>query len=124
MKLLKPYVSVVFAVLACAPFVACGKGESAGGKGEARGTGSVAQQVEATEPVGVPECDDYLAKYDRCISEKLSDASAQPKRSADMMRASWRQAAADPEARTGLAETCRVALKEAKISMKAYSCSW
>jgi hypothetical protein len=81
--------------------------------------------VAAAESIGVPECDTYLAKYDKCVSEKIPElARPQFKQSIETMRSAWRQAAANPMAKSGLAEGCKHALAAAKTSMGNYGCTW
>lgn len=62
------------------------------------------------EPIGVPECDEYLRLYAKCVEEKLPPAvqetSLQALRDS---REAWRKAASTPAGRKGLAEACRTA---------------
>jgi hypothetical protein len=75
--------------------------------------------------VGVPECDEYLAKYEKCVTEKVPEAARpQLKQSVETMRSSWKQAASNPVAKPGLAQGCKQALETAKTAMGAYGCSW
>src|SRR5688572_9437730 len=79
----------------------------------------------ASRSIGVAECDDYLTKYDECVSSKVPAADrAALRQSAVQMRTSWQEAARNPAVRTGLAHGCSRALESAKQSMVAYSCSW
>ena len=81
--------------------------------------------VSGENAVGVPECDEYLAKYEKCVSEKVPEAArAQLKQSVETMRNSWKQAASNPVAKSGLAQGCKQALETAKTSMGAYGCTW
>jgi hypothetical protein len=75
--------------------------------------------------VGVPECDEYLTKYEKCVTEKVPEAARpQLKSSVDTMRSSWKQAASNPVAKAGLAQGCKQALETAKTAMSAYNCTW
>jgi hypothetical protein len=40
------------------------------------------------------------------------------------MRTAWKQAAATPQGKAGLAQGCKMALDNAKTSMGSYGCSW
>jgi hypothetical protein len=103
---------VVMALLAC-------KKNKEGEKTE--GTSAAA----TGDAVGVPECDEYLTKYEKCVSEKVPEsARAQLKGSVDQMRSSWKQMASNPMTKAGLAQGCKQALETAKTSMSAYGCSW
>jgi hypothetical protein len=75
--------------------------------------------------IGVPECDAYIDKYARCISEKI------PKEQRQLMRKSlhrthdvWKKSAADPQARKTLGASCRDAMELAKKAMAAFECDW
>jgi hypothetical protein len=79
----------------------------------------------SAEKVGVPECDDYIAKYDACVSGKVPEmARAQYKAALDTLRSSWRQAASTPQGKAGLAAACKQATEQARAAMKAYNCSF
>ncbi len=77
------------------------------------------------DQIGVAECDDYLRKYESCLSDKIPEAARASLRSSlDATRASWRSAAATPEGRAGLAQACRAARDAARQTMSAYGCQW
>lgn len=79
----------------------------------------------AGDKVGVPECDEYIAKYEACINSKVPEAQrAMYKSSFDTMRKSWKDAAATPQGKAGLATGCKQALDTAKQSMSAFACAW
>ncbi len=108
--------SLVLMAVVLGALLACKK------KAKTEETGSGAQAVES---VGVPECDEYLTKYDKCLSEKVPEAARpQLKQSVESMRNAWKQAAANPMARPGLAEGCKHALDAVKSSMSSYGCTW
>lgn len=74
---------------------------------------------------GVPECDEYMSKYLACIDGKVPEAQrAMLRQSLDQAKAAWKQAAATPEGRQGLATGCKAATDAAKQAMQAYGCSW
>jgi hypothetical protein len=101
---------VVMALLACKKKEEKTEGTSAAATGDA---------------IGVPECDEYLTKYEKCVSEKVPEAArAQLKQSIDQMRSSWKQMASNPVTKGGLAQGCKQALETAKSSMGAYGCTW
>jgi hypothetical protein len=105
--------SLVLVAVVLGALLACKK------KAKTEATGTTAASV------GVPECDEYLTKYDKCLSEKVPEASRpQLKQSIETMRSAWKQAAANPMAKPGLAEGCKHALDAAKASMGSYGCSW
>lgn len=78
----------------------------------------------ATE-FGVPECDEYLTKYLGCVESKVPEAArGMVRQQLDATKASWKQAAATPEGRAGLATACKQALEATKQAMAAYGCTW
>jgi hypothetical protein len=111
---------VLFTALAAAAAVglaACG------------GTSAPASNAATTKPAmtgfGVPECDDYLTKYDACITSKVPEAArAMVRQQLDATKAQWQQAASTPEGKAGLATGCKMALDTARTAMQAYGCTW
>ena len=76
------------------------------------------------DSTGVPECDDYLSKYQACVDSKVPEsARATFKQSLDQTRAAWRSAITTPGGKNGLAAACTQARDAAKTSMAAYGCS-
>jgi hypothetical protein len=81
--------------------------------------------VLSSDKMGVPECDDFIAKYDACVSDKVPEAArAQYKTSIEQWRTSWRQLATNPNTKATLAGVCKQAAETARTSMKTYNCTW
>lgn len=109
--------SIAVGMCACAALPACKK--------EASSDSAPVAAASAALSVGIAECDEYLTKYERCVSEKVPEASrAQPRRSVEMMRAGWQQAALNAATKASTAQTCKQALETAKTTMAAYGCAW
>jgi len=101
---------VVVALLACKK------------KEEATSSSSSASTADA---VGVPECDEYLTKYEKCIKDKVPEAArTQMETAMKQTRDSWKKLAESPVTKAGLAQGCKQALETAKTSMTAYGCQW
>jgi hypothetical protein len=84
-----------------------------------------ASGAASTGEIGVAECDEYLAKVETCINERVpEDAKAMQRQSIEQVRNQWRQAATDATARAGLATGCKAALDSARSAMAAYGCEW
>ena len=78
-----------------------------------------------TDKIGVPECDDYIAKYEACVNGKVPEmARAQFNSAMKNARDAWRQAASTPQGKAGLAAACKQAAEQAKASMKPYGCDF
>jgi hypothetical protein len=77
------------------------------------------------DKIGVPECDDYIAKYEACLFGNVPAAArAQYESSLAQTRNSWRDLAADPQLRASLAQACKTATESARQSMKSTGCEF
>lgn len=77
------------------------------------------------EKIGVPECDEFIAKYDACVTGKVPEsARAQYKSTLDQWRSSWRALASNPQTKGTLAAACKTSLEQARTSMKSYGCDF
>jgi len=123
---------LVFFILCAAILIGCSKTETGNSNTAAdnsnksgTSTSGTAGTTSSGDKIGVPECDDYIAKYEACISGKVPEAArAQYQASLKTMRDSWRQAAANPQTRAALAQGCKQAADAAATSMKSYGCTW
>lgn len=135
-KILVP-LSVVFGLL----FVACAKTEvstnrspsassspaapAASPAATANTSTNTSASKSGEEKIGVPECDDFIAKYDACVSSKVPEsARAQYKSSIEQWRSSWRTLAANPLTKATLATVCKQSEEQAKAAMKSYGCTF
>lgn len=81
--------------------------------------------IPAGETVGIPECDDYIAKYEACVKNKVPEAQRATFNSGiETMRKSWKTAASNPQTKSALAGGCKQALETAKQSMSQFACQW
>ena len=77
------------------------------------------------EKIGVPECDNFIAAYDACLSSKVPEtARAQYKTAIEQWRKSWHQLATNPSTRASLAQACKTSAEQARVSMKSYNCTF
>ncbi len=77
------------------------------------------------EPIGVTECDQFIARYEECINSNVPEsARASVRTQIDAMRTAWRNAASTPQGRAGLAQGCRAAQESARQQMTQYNCRW
>ena len=80
--------------------------------------------VVSADALGVPECDDYLKKYEACVMRKAPESGrAALKQSLNQTRTAWRSALAAPGGREGLATACKQARLASKASLTAYGCT-
>jgi hypothetical protein len=88
-------------------------------------THSASATTASTGKIGVPECDDYLAKVDACVSSKVPEAArAQYKAAMETNRKAWQQAASTPAGKASLAAACKQATESAKTAYKMYNCTF
>lgn len=81
--------------------------------------------VASAEKIGVPECDNFIAAYDACVSSKVPEAArAQYKASIEQWRSSWKTLANNPATKASLAAACKQSAEQAKTSLASYNCTW
>jgi len=84
-------------------------------------------EVAAGDSVGVPECDDYIKKYEACLTSvaaKAPQAEGPLKTAFAAQRDGFKKAAATPAGKATLAGICKQAVDTAKASTSAYGCAW
>lgn len=118
----------VFVVLM---FAACTKEQATDEIGAVKKANDVAAQASAhanvatIEPLGVPECDSYLEKYETCLTDKVPGQQQQTYRvKLEMQRRAWERVVNDPSARDALVKECTDAATLAKDTFSAYGCSF
>src|SRR6185295_19464350 len=102
-------------VLAGAVTFACGGGEPSPAPPAARATAAApattvpaGAMMMAAGDTGVPECDEYIRKYEACLRDKVPAASkAQLEQALQTYRQTWKAAAAQPQSKAALATTCQ-----------------
>ena len=88
-------------------------------------TSKTSTAASAGDKIGVPECDDYIAKYESCLRGKVPEmAKAQLESSLKTARENWKRAAENASSRGTLAAACKQASDAAAASMKAYGCTF
>jgi len=122
---------LILAVLCTAILIGCGKTETMNNSNTTAGnsnkttTSTTSTTTAAGEKIGVPECDDFIAKYDACVSSKVPEAArAQYKSAVDQWRASWKKLAENPATKGTLASACKQAAAQQEAALKSYGCSW
>jgi len=74
--------------------------------------------------IGVLQCDDYLAKVNSCIHDKVpANRRAVLTAEAHQMFTTWKEAAANPEHRATLPQACSITHDVAKEELSRYGCS-
>lgn len=73
--------------------------------------------------IGVPECDDFLAKYDSCTSKVPEMVRAQYENAGKQMRDQWKKLAENPQTKGTLAAACKQAVEQQAAAWKMYGCA-
>jgi hypothetical protein len=86
---------------------------------------STSTASSAGDKIGVPECDDFIARYEACVAGKVPEmARSQFATVTKTWRDSWRKAASTPEGKAGLAAACKKAAEDQRAAMKPYGCDF
>jgi hypothetical protein len=110
--------------------VACAKQETTTNRNAASSTGTSTSTPATTttasgDKIGIAECDDFLTKYDACVSGKVPEvARAQYKATIEQWRSSWKKLAENPDTRGSLAAACRQSAEQARVQMKSFDCTF
>ena len=124
---------LIFAVLSALFLIGCGKTETTNNSNSTAmdrnkntsTTTTTSTKTSSGEKIGIAECDDFLAKYDDCVTKNVPEAQrAQYESSLKQWRDSWRQLAKNDMTKGTLAAACKQALEQAKTSMKSYNCTF
>ncbi len=92
---------------------------------EAAAAASAHANVATIDPIGVPECDSYLEKYEVCLTSKVPAQQQQVYRARlEAQRRQWRQATADPGGRDALVQQCKEAATLAKDTFGSFGCEF
>lgn len=74
--------------------------------------------------IGVAECDDFLAKYEACLADKVPEsARAALQQSLEATRSGWKQAMATPGGADALKTACIQMRDTSRASLQAYGCT-
>ena len=85
------------------------------------------ETAPAGDSVGVPECDEYIKKYEACLTKIAASSPAAQgplKQAFEAQRTSFKSAASTAQGKATLAATCKQAIQTAKASTTAYACEW
>jgi len=86
---------------------------------------STTATTASADKIGVPECDEFIANYDACVSSKVPEvARAQYKTTIEQWRTSWKKLAENPQTKSTLAAACKQSAEQARASMKSYNCTF
>lgn len=94
-------------IVGCIVALAGCKSESGGGSG---GSEKKTEAVAAGGgDIGVKECDDYIAKYSKCLDKMPAESKAAMDSAFKQSKDAWKQAAATEAGKQSLATACKAA---------------
>lgn len=75
--------------------------------------------------VGIAACDDFLTKYDTCVTSKMPEAQrATYKAQLDQTRKAWLDMAKNPSAKSTMEQSCKQTMDAIKASLQSFGCSF
>lgn len=135
-KLIAIYLLVTFAVFAAACGGAATNTNNSAAKpatkadatkADAPKTDAPKTEVASGDSVGVAECDDYIKKYEACltsIAAKAPQVEGPMKTAFQAQRDGFKKAAETPAGKATLKDVCTKAIETAKASTSMYACTW
>jgi len=97
-------------IVGCIVALAGCKSESSGGGSggsEKKEAAAVAAPAAGGGDIGVKECDDYIAKYSKCLEKMPAEARTASEAAFKQAKDGWKAAAATPEGKASLATACK-----------------
>jgi hypothetical protein len=125
----------VFSILCAAILIGCNKTETGNSNTAAdnsnkmattsSNSGGSSTTASSGDKIGIPECDDFLAKYEACVTGKVPEqARAAYQTGIKQWRDSWKQLAANPQTKGSLVAACKQAREQQETALKSYGCTW
>ena len=88
-------------------------------------TSTTSTTASAGDKIGVPECDDFIAKYEACVSGKVPEmARAQYQNAVKQWKESWKKLAENPQTKGTLAGACKQAREQQEAALKSFGCTF
>jgi|SRR5215813_1387563 len=89
------------------------------------GTSTTSTTASAGDKIGVPECDDFIAKYESCVTGKVPEmARAQYQSAVKQWKESWKKLAENPQTKGTLAAACKQAREQQEAALKSFGCTF
>ena len=86
-------------------------------------TSTTSTTASTGDKIGVPECDDFIAKYEACTGKVPEIARAQYKAAVAQWKSSWKQLAENPQTKGTLVAACKQAAEQQAAAWKMYGCA-
>ncbi len=119
---------LVICVLCAAILIGCSKTENGNSNmatnNSNKGT-TTTTTTSSGEKIGIAECDDFIAKYEACVTGKVPEAARASYQTAlKQWRESWKKLAENPQTKGTLAAACKQAREQQETALKSYGCTW
>ena len=122
---------LILAVLCAAILIGCSKSDTMensntmanSNKTTTASTPAKTTTASSGDKIGVPECDEYIAKYEACAGKVPEAGRAAYNSSLEQMRASWKKLADNPATKSSLAAACKQATEAQAAAWKTYGCT-
>jgi len=89
------------------------------------GTSTTSTTASTGKKIGVQECDDFIAKYEACVSGKVPEmARAQYQSAVKQWKESWKKLAENPQTKGSLAAACKQAREQQEAALKSFGCTF
>jgi hypothetical protein len=77
------------------------------------------------QSTGIAVCDDFLTKYEACVSSKVPAAQrAMFKGQLDQTRRTWSDMAKNPGTKSSLEGVCKQSIDQIKVAFQPYGCAF
>ncbi|WP_156435271.1 hypothetical protein [Bradyrhizobium lablabi] len=77
------------------------------------------------QSTGIAACDDFLTKYDTCVTSKLPEAQrATYKAQLDQTRKTWLDMAKNPSTKPAMEQSCKQTMDAMKASLQTFGCTF
>jgi hypothetical protein len=79
----------------------------------------------SAQTTGVATCDDFLKKYEACVTGKVPAAQrATFQTQLDQTRKTWTELAKNPQTKAVLEGSCKQTIEQMKTAMQSFGCSF
>ena len=118
---------LILCVLCAAMMVGCFKSQMTSNNQASTANGNSADSapVASAEKIGIPECDEFVAKYETCISDHVPAAQQrQYRENIQAWSKLWRQRMVSSTPRDVVVAACKRHIIASRDSMKSFGCDF
>lgn len=91
----------------------------------ANGNSVNSEPLANTEKIGIPECDEFVAKYEECISDHVpAEKQRQYRENIQAWSKLWRQRMVSSTPREAVVAACKRHIIATRESMKSFGCEF